>query len=128
MIKIMVNKKCKQYSKADSTTKRSIDTGLVKLSEKISSCGSNINCIFNTDSIVYDRINSEIFVYKCHGINNTQLRLIYGAKQKGNDLEIYLVDFVNKKGGGKQYINDVNDKFKGCNLSDFSYEDISITR
>lgn len=128
MTKIMVNKKCKQYNKADSATKRSINANMKKLSDKFVSLNKDINSIFNNDSVIYDRINSELFVYKCHGINNTQLRIVYGVKRCNKDMTIYLIDFINKKSNDKEYINSVNMKFKNTGIDDLSFCDMDNGR
>lgn len=128
MTKIMVNKKCKQYNKADLTTKKSIRSNIQKLSDKLLLLDKDVNNIFNNDSVIYDRINSEVFIYKCHGINNTQLRIVYGVKKHGDDIIIYLIDFVNKKSNDKEYINSVNLKFKNIHITDLSFCDICNER
>ncbi|MCC8161293.1 MAG: hypothetical protein LIO53_08345 [Oscillospiraceae bacterium] len=124
MMKIMVNKKCKQYNKADKATKKSIQANIRRLSEKLFLADKDVNNIYNNDSIIYDRINSEIFVYKCHGINNTQLRIVYGMKRVDKDIVIYLIDFVNKKSNDKAYVNSLNMKFKNISIADLSFCDI----
>ena len=124
MTKIMVNKKCKQYIKADRATQRSISNNIYKLANMLFAYRGSINSIFNNDSIIYDRINSEIFMYKCHGVNNIQLRILYGVRQDGEDIIIYLIDFVCKTRNNKQYINELNRKFRNLRISDLTFYNI----
>lgn len=65
MTSIMINTKCKQYKKEDKATRKSINELAKKLIQKIDSenC-SDINEIFNNDSIVYDRLNNELLFSK----------------------------------------------------------------
>ena len=119
---IMINDKCKQYTKADSITKNSVKKSLEGLSKKLLTVNRDVNNIYNMDSIVYDRINSEMFMYKSHGMNNTQLRIVYSVKQVGADMVIYLVDFFNKKSNDKDYLSLLNHKFRDSHISDFSFK------
>jgi len=124
MTSIRVNTKCKQYKKEDQMTKKSINTILEKLAHKIIAEGKEINSIYNNDSIVYDRINDSIFIYKAHGINNAQFRIIYGFEMNNGNPVLYLIDYVNKKKNDKQYITEVNSKFRATRLSDMVYSEI----
>ena len=121
MCTIKINARCKQYKKEDKMTLKSIYSSLQRLSEKISSENSDINRIYNNDNIIYDRINDQIFIYKTHGINNIQLRLVYGYEKKGNESIIYLLDYAVKKKNDKKYIEDMNSRFKSMKLSDMLF-------
>lgn len=124
MCTIKINSRCKQYKKEDKTTLKSIYSSLQRLSEKISSENSDINRIYNNDNIIYDRINDQIFIYKTHGINNIQLRLVYGYEENDNDAIIYLIDYAVKKKNDKRYIEDMNNRFKSMKLSDMLFCDM----
>lgn len=121
---IKVNTKCKQYKKEDQMTKKSINMILEKLAYKIIAERKDINSIYNNDSIVYDRINDSIFIYKAHGANNIQLRIIYGFEMNNGDYILYLIDYVNKKKNDKQYIAEANNRFRATKISDLAYSEI----
>lgn len=125
MTSIRVNTKCKQYKKEDQMTKKSINMILERLANKILSEGKDINSIYNNDSIVYDRINDSIFVYKAHGVNNTQFRIVYGFEMNNGNPVLYMIDYVNKKKNDKQYISEVNTKFRSTRISDMVYSEIA---
>ena len=106
-------------------TKKSINMILERLVNKILSEGKDINSIYNNDSIVYDRINDSIFVYKAHGVNNAQFRIVYGFEMNNGNPVLYMIDYVNKKKNDKQYISEVNSKFRSARLSDMVYSEIA---
>lgn len=122
MTSIMVNTKCKQYKKDDKATRKSINELAKKLIQKIDSenC-ANVNEIFNNDSIVYDRLNNELFIFKGHGVNNTQIRMVYGYKSEGKDSVLYLVDYTSKKSNNKEYIHDMNKRYKQTKITDMVF-------
>ncbi|MBQ8540105.1 MAG: hypothetical protein IJ435_01390 [Clostridia bacterium] len=126
MTSIMINTKCKQYKKDDKATRRSINELAEKLIRKINSenC-SDINEIFNNDSIVYDRLNNELFIFKGHGVNNTQIRMVYGYKSEGKDSVLYLVDYTSKKSNNKEYIRDMNTRYKQTKIVDMVFVDVN---
>lgn len=97
MCNLQINSKCRRFKKEDNTVKKSICTSMLKLAEKIASEGGCINRIYNKDSIVYDRINNDLFIYKTHGANNIQLRIVYGYKLIGGEDFLYIVDYAVKK-------------------------------
>lgn len=125
MISIKINDKCKQYKKEDQMTKKSINMILERLAQKILSEGKDINSIYNRENIIYDRINDSIFLYKAHGINNTQFRIVYGFEINNGNPVIYLIDYTNKKKNNHRYIFEANTKFKNARLSDMSYSEIA---
>ena len=106
-------------------TKKSINIILEKLALKILSVDKDINSIYNNDNIIYDRINNDIFVYKAHGVNNTQFRIVYGFEINNGNPVIYLIDYVNKKKNNHHYISEANTKFKNVRLSDMTYSEIA---
>lgn len=122
MTSIMINTKCKQYKKDDKATRKSINELAEKLIRKIDSenC-SDVNDIFNNDAIVYDRLNSELFIFKGHGVNNTQIRMVYGYKSDENGAVLYLVDYTSKKSNNKEYIRDMNARYKQTKLVDMVF-------
>ena len=125
MVSIRINTKCKQYKKEDQMTKKSINIILERLAHKILSEGKDINSIYNNDSIIYDRINDNIFVHKAHGVNNTQFRIVYGFEINNGNPVIYLIDYTNKKKNNHHYISEANTKFRSVRLSDMSYIEIA---
>lgn len=124
MCAIKINAKCKQYRKEDQLTQRSINSSLARLSLKIAAEGGNVQNIFNTDSVIYDRINDQIYIYKAHGVNNIQLRIVYAYEKINGEPIIYLIDYTIKKSNDKQYISNMNKKFKTTNLSDIIFLDM----
>ena len=125
MNEIKVNTKCKQYKKEDKTTQKAINALLERLLMKINAEGKDVNGIYNNDSIIYDRINKSFFLYKAHGANNTQLRIVYAFERKGENSILYLIDYVVKKKNDKQYIADMNNKFRTSELTDMAFSNIA---
>ena len=124
MIIIKINTKCKLYKKEDQMTKKSINIILKKLVYKIIAERKDINSIYNNDSIIYDRINDNIFIYKAHGVNNLQFRIIYGFEINNNNYILYLIDYIIKNKNNKQYINEANNKFRATKISDLTYNEL----
>lgn len=122
MCKIKVNIRCKQFKKADKSTKKIICKSLIKLYRKIEANGNDVSKIYNNEDITHDRINKELYIYKTHGIDNTQLRLVYSYDNPQDT--IYLVDYVNKKQNNKNYITEMNQIFKNTGISDLDFEEI----
>ncbi len=127
MFRIMVNKKCKTYTKADHATKLSIYACLKKLANKLDEKGDDLKLIFNNDSIIYDRINSEIYVCKDHGFNGIQLRIVFGAIKTRDVFTVYFIDLYYKKQNNKSYIASSNLKYKNTAIADFEFEDMLLT-
>ena len=125
MVTIKINDKCKQYKKEDQMTKKSINMILERLAQKILSEGKDINSIYNKENIIYDRINDSIFLYKAHGINNAQFRIVYGFEIDNGIPVIYLIDYTNKKKNNHRYISEANTKFGSIRLSDMTYSEIN---
>lgn len=125
MVSIKINTKCRQYKKEDQITKKSINMILEKLAYKILSEGKDINSIYNNRSIIYDRINDNILMHKAHGVNNTQLRIVYGVEINNGNAILYMIDYINKKKNNKQYLSEFNARFKNSTLSDMTYMDIA---
>lgn len=121
---IKINSKCKQYKKENKTMQRSLCKSLEHLVDKIEAEGSNINKIYNNDSIIYDRINDHIFIFKTHGRDNTQLRIVYSFEYKHGDSILYLLDYANKKKNDKEYLSQLNSKYKDVRISDLMFSDL----
>ena len=102
MIIIKINTKCKLYKKEDQMTKKSINIILKKLVYKIIAERKDINSIYNNDSIIYDRINDNIFIYKAHGVNNLQFRIIYGFEINNNN-KVIIILYIKIYYKGKLY-------------------------
>lgn len=124
MCTIKINTKCKQYKKEDKMTQKSINSSLMRLSSKIAAEGGKVQAIFNTDSVVYDRINDQMYIYKAHGVNNIQLRIVYSYEKVNGESVVYLIDYTVKKSNDKQYISDMNRKFKKSRLSDMVFSEV----
>ena len=125
MVSIKINTKCKQYKKEDQMTKKSINIILKRLINKILSEGKDINSIYNNRSIIYDRINDDILMYKAHGVNNAQFRIVYGIEINNENIILYMIDYVNKKKNNKEYLSELNSKFRNLTLSDMTYNEIA---
>lgn len=121
---IKISSKCKQYKKENKTAQRSLCKSLEHLVDKIEAEGSNINKIYNNDSIIYDRINDHIFIFKTHGRDNTQLRIVYSFEHIHGDSILYLLDYANKKKNDKEYLSQLNSKFKNVHVSDLMFSDL----
>ena len=118
---VKVYEKCKPFKKADRSMQKCIYERLIRLEDKIVSTGyTDVNLIFSDDSITYDRISKDLFVYKTHGPNNQQIRVVYGY----DGSNIYLVDFVNKKANNKQYLSDLGVKFRNMSLCDMNFFEV----
>lgn len=105
------------FFKEDTNTQRNICTILKKLEEKLHNY-DDVNKVFNDDSIVYDRINHEIFIYKSSG--NIQYRFVYGYQYS----QLYLIDYFSKKKNNKKYINELNAKYVNSKVGDFEYKKV----
>lgn len=105
------------FFKENSATQRKICTILKKLEEKLHNY-DDINKVFNDDSIVYDRINKEIFIYKSSG--TIQYRFVYGYYEH----KLYLIDYFMKKKNNKKYINELNTKYVNFGINDFEYKEV----
>ena len=121
MCTYMVNTKCKSFKKADKVIKQAIIGSLIRLSERLESNQKEINTIFNNDSIVYDRITDEIFIFKARS-NKIQLRIVYACKLLGSEYTIYLIDYSLKKENNKKYINELNKKYQAVQLKDIKFD------
>ena len=118
---VKVYEKCKPFKKADRAMQKCIYERLIRLEDKIVSTGyTDVNLIFSDDSITYDRISDELYIYKTHGRDNQQIRIVYGY----DGSNIYLVDFVNKKANNKQYLSDLGSKFRNMNLCDMNFFEV----
>lgn len=96
------------------------------LGRKIEAAGSDLSKACNNDSLIYDRINSEINIYKTHCRDNTQMRIVYGFDTEDGESVIYLIDYVNKKKNGKEYIRCMNEKFRNVKLSQLEFTEVII--
>ena len=123
---IKISSKCKQYKKEDKTVQRSLYKSLEHLVDKIEAEGSDINKIYNNDSIIYDRISDQIFIYKTHGRDNTQLRIVYSFEYKNGTSVLYLLDYANKKKNDKEYLVQLNSKFKNIRICDLLFNDLVL--
>lgn len=121
---IKINSKCKQYKKENRTVQRSLYKSLEHLVDKIEAEGSDINKIYNNDSIIYDRISDQVFIYKTHGRDNTQLRIVYSFEYKNGTSILYLLDYANKKKNDKEYLAQLNSKFRNVRISDLLFSDL----
>lgn len=124
MTTIKINTACKQYYKEDSSTRKNIITNLARLGERIENEGRDINTVFNNPTITYDRINDSIFLYKAHGKDNTQLRLLYSYTSEENT--VFLIDYCKKKKNDKRYIALFNKKYKHLSPCDMSFTSINF--
>lgn len=123
-MKVYINCKC-DYKKADSTMKKSIFDNMVRLNEKLSTLHiTDINQVFNNDGITYDRINSQLYLYKGHGCNGIQLRIVYAAIHNDSGIEFYVVDYISKTKNNKDYIKIFHEKYHNCNLSTLQFVDV----
>ena len=121
---IKINAKCKQYKKEDKTVQRSLYKALKHLVDKIEAQGSDLNKIYNNDSIIYDRINDQVFIYKTHGKDNTQLRCVYSYENKNGISVLYILDYTNKKRNDKEYLAELNTKYQNIRISDLLFVDM----
>lgn len=122
---IKINSKCKQYKKEDKAVRRALIRSLQQLGNRIEAEGVDINKIYNNDSIIYDRINDHIFIFKTHGADNTQLRIVYSFEYRHGDSVLYLIDYANKKKNDKEYLSQLNSKFKNVSVSELPFCDMS---
>ncbi|MEE5993263.1 MAG: hypothetical protein V3G42_08485 [Oscillospiraceae bacterium] len=91
------------YQKEDRSTKRSIDRGIMKLSEKLAVYFENhmtIETIFNDDILIHDIINKRFYVYKCQ-VDKIQLRILYMVQGDA----LIIVSHYCKKKSTKEYIS-----------------------
>lgn len=122
-MKVYVNCRC-DFKKADSTIRKSICHSMSRLNEKLSALDvTDVNQIFNNDAIAYDRVNSQMFIYKGRGYNGIQLRIVYAAIHSGTDIEFYVVDYISKTKNNKDYIRNFHEKYHKCNLSNLKFVD-----
>ncbi len=125
-MKVFINSKC-QYKKADSAMKMSLLKNILKLNEKLSTLDvKDMNRLFNLDSVIYDRVNNELFVYKGRGINNQQIRIVYSVVPKDSGFEIYLIEYISKKENNKKYLRYFSEKYARAALGDFTFCEMAI--
>ena len=114
----------RRFTKESATLQRSLKKSLGNLIYKLDSEGNEPNKIYNNESIVYDRINDHIYIFKAHGTNNLQLRIVYGYEKMKKDSTLYFIDYAVKKKNNKKYLAEMNDKFKNTNISDLEFEEL----
>lgn len=92
----------KTYKKADKSTKRSIDKGIMKLQSRLAEYidkNIKIENVFNDDILIHDIINKHFYVYKCQ-VDKLQLRILYTIHEDN----LIIISHYCKKSPTKEYI------------------------
>lgn len=122
MTTIKIDSKCnKQFRKEDSNNKKSIKNALASLIYKLQMQGKDLDKIYNNPAIIHDRINDQIYMFKFHGLNKTQFRILYGYEKRNKDSILYFIDYTSKKKNSTEYMEKMNDKFRGISISELNF-------
>ena len=112
------NNYIKCLKKCPPSEKREIMKAFEKLRQMISikeSYGVPFEKIFNDETLKYDILGKNFYVYKAHGKDRAQIRILYKfirIAEKKFDLELHQV--VIKRKTNKEYIKEFREYVKCC--------------
>ena len=89
-----------KINKENSELKRAIIKASEELGAKIFQfyeSGVCFNNIYNAENIKYDKHGDCFFTYKAHGMNKTQLRLLYSCVQTDDTTYKIVIDYIEKR-------------------------------
>lgn len=96
-----------QYKKQDKSTQRSIDIGIEKLKNRLSTYidqGKTLETIFGDNVLIHDCYEGGYYAYKCH-INKIQLRLLYTLNKDKLIIFAHWIKKANYQTPSKTYMN-----------------------
>ena len=120
-MKLKIINLCEKKIKKESMDfQRNFIQSITELGRKIISKyeinGENFNNIFNDNSIKYDKHGNDFWVYKSHGKNNSQMRILYSCIQDSEYTYIFVIDYMEKrKGNMGRCVKDHIQKFSKYN-------------